>query len=79
MSAIAIRYGTLHTNAGDPEKNGTLLVQGDRVTAIGPEVAIPEGARIVDAACVTPGLINCHAHLEMSGEANTTKIGRAHV
>ncbi len=46
-----------------------------RVRAIGDsETPLPEGARIIDAPCVIPGLINAHVHLEMSGEAQTQTV-----
>ncbi len=42
-----------------------LLVEAGRVAAIGPGLAAPEGAEILDATgcLVTPGLINTHHHL----------------
>ncbi len=45
----------------------TVVVVGDRITAVGPDGAIvpPEGAAIVDVhgAYVTPGLIDMHVHI----------------
>jgi imidazolonepropionase-like amidohydrolase len=45
----------------------TVLVAGDRITAVGPagEVEIPAGARVIDGAGRTliPGLVDMHAHL----------------
>ena len=35
---------------------------------------LPAGVRTLDAACVVPGLVNAHVHLEMSGEAQTTSV-----
>jgi imidazolonepropionase-like amidohydrolase len=72
VSALAIRFGTLHTNAGDPLHDGVLTIEGERVVAIGNEV--PEGARVLEAAAVVPGLINCHAHHEASGEPSITTV-----
>ena len=37
-------------------------------------MTVPRGARVLEAACVTPGLVNAHVHLEMSGEAQTTSV-----
>jgi len=44
---------------------GEILVQGDRIAAIGPTVAHPSGAQIIDLgdATVLPGLIDAHVHL----------------
>jgi len=73
---LAIRFGVLHHNGdGEPMKNGTLLIEGDRVAAITDSPpAQSEDVRVLEAACVVPGLINCHAHLEMSGEAQSTTV-----
>ena len=72
---LAIRFGTLHDNVGEPIVNGTLLVTGDRITAIGgPELDVPHGVPVREAACVVPGLINAHVHLEMSGESQTMSV-----
>jgi imidazolonepropionase-like amidohydrolase len=44
---------------------GEILVQGDRIAAIGPTVTHPSGAQIIDLgdATVLPGLIDAHVHL----------------
>ena len=71
---IAVRFGTLHHNdGGEPKRNGTLLIADGRIAAIGDDVTVPDDALRREAACVVPGLINAHAHLEMSGEAHTTQ------
>lgn len=51
----------------DPVDNATVIVEGERIVATGPEAAItlPRDARVIDAAGMTlmPGLIDCHVHL----------------
>ena len=72
---LALRYGTLHDGLGEPKRNGVLLIDGDKIAAVGgSETPIPPGMRIVEAACVIPGLINAHVHLEMSGETQTQSV-----
>jgi imidazolonepropionase-like amidohydrolase len=52
-----------------------LVVEDGRVALVGgPETSIPEGAQVLDAPCVVPGLINAHVHIEMRGEAQTTTV-----
>ncbi len=57
---------------GDREviDNGTVVVEGNRITAVGAtdEVAVPDGAFVLDAAgkTVIPGLIDVHAHGAMA-------------
>lgn len=57
---IAITGGTVMTAVGDAViANGTVIVRDGRIVAIGPGLAVPAGATIIDAAgkYVTPGLI----------------------
>jgi imidazolonepropionase-like amidohydrolase len=74
--SLAIRFGVLHhQSGGPPAERGVLLVEGERIAAVGgPEMPIPAGTRVLEAACVVPGLINAHVHLEMSGEPQTASI-----
>ena len=46
-------------DGGEPIANGTVLVQGGKVVAAGPAVAVPAGVRTIDAGgqWVTPGLV----------------------
>ncbi|AKM07985.1 amidohydrolase family protein [Pelagerythrobacter marensis] len=45
---------------------GTIVIEGDRIAAVGPAeaVAVPPGARAIDAAgkTIMPGLVDAHAH-----------------
>ena len=45
-------------------ENGTVLVQGDKIVAVGANVAVPANARIIDAKGKTlfPGIVDAHAH-----------------
>jgi imidazolonepropionase-like amidohydrolase len=62
-------------------KKQVVLLQGERITAVGPDgaIKIPAGARIIDLrhATVLPGLIDAHTHMfnnpkpGMSREAST--------
>jgi imidazolonepropionase-like amidohydrolase len=47
------------------ERRADVLVQDGKIAAVGPDLAAPAGARIVDAAgkWVTPGIIDVHSHL----------------
>ena len=66
---IAIRAGrVLDTDAGTAALNQTILVTGRTITAVGPDVAVPAGATVIDLskATVLPGLFDVHTHLCMS-------------
>lgn len=62
----AIVGGTVHTvgSAGTIE-NATIVIEDGIVTGVGPEVAVPSGAAIIDAAgkIVTPGLFTPYGNL----------------
>lgn len=52
-----------------------MIVENGRIAAVcDASHPIPEGARVIETACVIPGLVNAHVHLEMSGEAQTTSV-----
>ena len=64
----AIRAGKLFDpKLGQMLANQVVLIQGDRITAVGPAatVSIPAGAKMIDLsrATVLPGLIDGHLHL----------------
>jgi len=64
----AIRAGALYDGtAAPPRRNVTVVVDGARIARIA-EDGVSAAERTYEAACVVPGLINCHAHLEMNGE-----------
>src|SRR5262249_32620042 len=49
---------------------GTVLIEDGRITAVGPDVTVPDGTNVVDAAgrWVLPGFIDAHAHLGVHEE-----------
>ena len=65
----AIRAGRLL----DPEggrilTNQVILVQGPRITDVGPNVTVPAGAQVIDLSRMTvlPGLVDAHNHLALT-------------
>jgi imidazolonepropionase-like amidohydrolase len=71
--SLAIRCGRLYDGtAAPPQTNVTIRISGGRIAAITPNNGVPvDAARTLEAAAVTPGLINAHVHLEFAGEADT--------
>ncbi|HEX6020845.1 MAG TPA: 8-oxoguanine deaminase [Solirubrobacter sp.] len=52
------------TVAGDVFPDGHVVIEGNRIAAVGPGRAPGDGERIDASGCLaTPGLINCHHHL----------------
>ena len=58
--------------------NGAVLVDGDRITAVGTqdELAPPEGVETIDGGQMTimPGLVDSHVHLVNTGEAFSARV-----
>jgi imidazolonepropionase-like amidohydrolase len=50
---------------GEVLKSVVIVIEGQRIKAVGPDVAIPAGASVTDLsdAWVLPGLIDCHTHI----------------
>lgn len=62
----AVRCGRLiDVKAGRAVDNAVILIEKGRITAAGPDVKVPAGARVIDlgTATVLPGLIDAHTHL----------------
>jgi imidazolonepropionase-like amidohydrolase len=68
-SDIAVRGARVYTAAGAPIDNGVIIIRDGKIAAVGPagDVAIPDGMVVVDAAVVTPGLIDAHTVVGMVG------------
>ncbi len=68
--SVAITGGRVVPIAGEPVDGGTVLVADGRITAVGGDVAIPGGVRVIDAAgCwVLPGFIEAHGHVGVHEE-----------
>jgi imidazolonepropionase-like amidohydrolase len=65
-STIAIRGVTLVDGTGSAPRPGTtVIIQGNRITAIGANVQAPAGARVIDGTgkFLMPGMIDAHIHL----------------
>ena len=65
----AIRAGRLlDPDAGVVRPNQIILIQGNRIREVGPNVAIPAGAQVIDLSTMTvmPGLVDAHNHLALT-------------
>ena len=65
----AIRAGRLlDPEAGRILSNQIILVSGNRITDVGPNVAVPPGAHVIDLSRMTvmPGLVDSHNHLALT-------------
>ena len=64
MPALIVRGGQVLTGSPPALTRADVLIERDRIAAVGPAVAAPEGARILEAggSLVLPGLVNAHTH-----------------
>jgi len=69
---IAVRGGVVHTMNGPAITDGVVVITEGRITAIGTadEVRIPDGYEVLTAAVVTPGLIDVHGTVGLTGILN---------
>ena len=65
QDVLAVRGATVHTAAGPPIANATIVVRGGKVVAVGASVSVPAGARVFDAQgkTIVPGFIDEHSHI----------------
>jgi imidazolonepropionase-like amidohydrolase len=69
---IAVQGETIHTMAGEPIRDGVVLIKDGKIQSVGnsASVTIPAGTRILKAKVVTPGLIDAHTVVGFSGILN---------
>jgi imidazolonepropionase-like amidohydrolase len=59
-------------------QNAVVIVQGDKIVDVGSNLAVPEGAKVIDLGDVTlsPGFMDAHTHLttDFSGNYNERRL-----
>ncbi len=77
--SVAIRAGRMFdSRSGTMLNNQVILIRGDRIADVGPGLAIPAGARVIDLsnATVMPGMIDAHVHVVSDQGAGLSAAGR---
>jgi imidazolonepropionase-like amidohydrolase len=82
LRVTAVRAGRLFDGKSTSlAVNQIILIEGDRIAAVGPNVRIPAGALILDLsrATVLPGMIDTHIHLydQQNGQSVTARAAVA--
>ena len=71
---VAVKAGVLHTVSGSPIENAVVIAGADgRIEWVGPaaDANIPDGVEVLEAAVVTPGLVDAHSVVGLSGALNS--------
>jgi imidazolonepropionase-like amidohydrolase len=65
---LTVSHGTI--------ENGSILIRDGKIAAVGPNVAVPAGAAVIDARgkWIMPGIIDCHSHIAIQGSVNETSV-----
>ncbi|MEE3182207.1 MAG: amidohydrolase family protein [Planctomycetota bacterium] len=69
---LAVRGKKVYTMAGPAVEDGIVIVRDGKISAIGKaaDIAVPDGFKVLEAAVVTPGLIDAHSVVGLAGYFN---------
>jgi len=68
QQVLAIRAGKIFTLTDGVITNGVIIVDNGKIRAVGEDVDVPEGAKVLDMSDknVMPGMIDAHCHIGLS-------------
>jgi imidazolonepropionase-like amidohydrolase len=71
-----IRNATILTITNGTIENGSVLIRGSKIAAVGRDVAAPANARVIDGTgkFVMPGIIDTHSHSGVEGSVNEVSL-----
>jgi len=69
---VAIRAGKIHTVSGGVIAPGVIVIKDGRIADVIGGTQVPDGARVIDAAVVIPGLIDAFTSEAGAGDAEET-------
>ena len=79
---VAFINARIHTVSGDVVEQGTLVVRNGKIEAVGADVTVPAGAKVIDASgkTIMPGLVSAWSRAGMSAPSargdTPTRSGR---
>jgi N-acetylglucosamine-6-phosphate deacetylase len=77
-AAVVFRGATVWTSGPQGRlENADVLVESGKISAVGANLAVPEGTVVIDAAGkhISPGIIDCHSHVATDGGVNEAGQG----
>ena len=65
---LVLKGGTVLTITNGVIENGTVIIQKGKITAIGQNIPIPPGIKVIDVSgkYVLPGLVDSHSHIALT-------------
>jgi imidazolonepropionase-like amidohydrolase len=74
-SVVAVKNGKIMSPGPGVMEKAIIVIEDGKIKAIGSDVPIPNGARIIDAEgyIVTPGLVDSHSHLGLGPSGGVTE------
>ncbi len=72
LAQLAVKGDMIYTMAGAPIQNGVVLIRGSKIERVGSstDISIPTDYKVISAKVVTPGLIDAHSVVGLSGIFN---------
>jgi imidazolonepropionase-like amidohydrolase len=73
---ILIKNATVLTITNGTIENGSVLIRGSKIAAVGKDIAVPANAQVIDATgkFVMPGIIDTHSHTGVEGSVNEISL-----
>ena len=69
QAQIAVKGDMVYTMAGDAIENGVVLMRDGKIERVG-RFDVPSGYQVMEAAVVTPGLVDAHSVVGLAGYLN---------
>lgn len=73
---VLIKNATILTITNGTIENGSVLIRGSKIAAVGKNIAEPANAQVIDAGgkFVMPGIIDTHSHTAVEGSVNEISL-----
>ncbi|MBL8885548.1 MAG: amidohydrolase family protein [Phycisphaerales bacterium] len=70
---LVVKGKTVHTMAGGAITDGVVIIKDGKIAAVGKasDIKLPDGVKVIEAAVVTPGLVDARGTVGVSGLYNT--------
>ncbi|MEE9126311.1 MAG: amidohydrolase family protein, partial [Planctomycetota bacterium] len=76
---LVVRASRILTCEGTAIENGSIIVAGAKIKGVGRDLAIPNGAQVIDMgdSVIVPGFVDAYCHAGLSGDGTGIPTGAA--